>query len=250
MITYINDIVPHFALATGKPIYDGYLIGAGYGFTELAPINQCATPAVPGTPASPEEPGIEQFVVHPPRNAPVIDFQTLSDSYSFFGWAGEEPDSDTPTDRYMLYQIPGASHIWTYQVAYTPGAAELSRDGYPANDWQDQCLDTNLNPFPLQYFMDAGFANLDAWVNTVRRHPMRHTSPQSATARPRRRSSTTSTATRLAACATRTSTCRSAPTTARRPGRGHAGCSGDTGPPSASRSSSSCTRRTPTMFRT
>ena len=164
MVTYINDIVPHFALSGGAPIYDGYLIGAGYGFTELAPINQCAAPAAPGTPAAPETPGIEQFVVHPPPNAPVIDVQTLSDSYSFLGWAGEEPDSNTPTDRYMLYQVPGASHIWTYQVAYTPGPAELTAAGHPANDWQDNCLDTNLNPFPLQYFIDGAFDSLDRWV--------------------------------------------------------------------------------------
>jgi hypothetical protein len=164
MITYINDIVPHFSLAGAKPIYDGYLIGAGYGFTELAPINQCAAPAVPGTPGSPELPGVEQFVLHPPPNVPVIDVQTLSDSYSFFGWAGEEADSNTPTDKYMLYQVPGASHIWTYQVAYTPGPAELVAAGHPANDWQDNCLDTNLNPFPLRYFMDGAFDNLDRWV--------------------------------------------------------------------------------------
>ena len=166
MITYLNDIVPHFALAGGEPIYDGYLIAAGYGFTELAPINQCAAPAVPGTPASPETPDVEQFVLHPPPDVPVIDIQTLSDSYSFLGWAGEEPDSNTPTDRYMLYQVPGASHIWTYQVDFTPGPAELTAAGYPANDWQDNCLDTNLNPFPLQYFMDSAFGNLDRWVNT------------------------------------------------------------------------------------
>ena len=164
MITYINDIVPHFSLAGGKPIYNGYLIGSGYGFTELAPINQCAVPAVPGTPAAPEQPGVEQFVVHPPPNAPVIDVQTLSDSYAFFGWAGRQRDSIGPKDRYMLYQVPGASHIWTYQVAFTPGHAELVRAGYPANDWQDDCLDTDLNPFPLQYFMDAAFDNLDRWV--------------------------------------------------------------------------------------
>jgi hypothetical protein len=163
MITYINDIVPHYHLAHDAPIYDGYLIAAGYGFTELAPINQCATPAVPGTPGHPEEPGVEQFVVHPPKGVPVIDVQTLSDSYSFFGWAGLQRDSDTRTDRYQLYQIPGASHIWAYQVEFTPGPAELVRAGYPADDWKDNCLDP-INPFPLQYFMDAAFANLDRWV--------------------------------------------------------------------------------------
>jgi hypothetical protein len=166
MITYINDVVPHVALSGGRALYDGYLIGAGYGFTELAPINQCTAPAAPGTPASPEAPGVEQFVVHPPPKAPVIDVQTLSDSYSFFGWAGEEADSNTPTDRYMLYQVPGSSHIWTYQVAFTPGAAELTAAGFPANDWQDNCLDTNLNPFPLQYLIDGAFDNLDRWVTS------------------------------------------------------------------------------------
>ncbi len=166
MVTYINDVVPHFALSSGRPIYDGYLIGAGYGFTELAPINQCAAPAVPGTPASPETPGVEQFVLHPPQGAPVIDLQTLSDSYAFFGWAGEEPNSNTASDRYMLYQVAGSSHIWTYQVAFTPGPAELTAAGYPANDWQDYCLGTNLNPFPLQYFVDGAFDNLDRWVTS------------------------------------------------------------------------------------
>lgn len=164
LITYINDIVPHFALASGRPIYDGYLIGAGYGFTELAPINQCAAPAAPGTPASPEAPGVEQFVVHPPPGVPVIDVQTLSDAYAFFGWAGEEADSDTPADGYALYQVPGSSHIWSYQVDFTPGPAELTAAGYPANDWQDSCVEQNLNPFPLQYFMDGAFDNLDRWV--------------------------------------------------------------------------------------
>jgi hypothetical protein len=164
MVTYINDIVPNFNLAGGAPIFDGYLVGAGYGFTELAPINQCAPPAVPGTPASPQVPGVEQFVLHPPPAAPVVDVQTLSDSYAFFGWAGEEPDSDTSTDRYRLYQVPGSSHIWSYQVAFTPGPAELTRAGFPANDWQDNCVENNLNPFPLQYVMDGAFANLDQWV--------------------------------------------------------------------------------------
>jgi hypothetical protein len=159
MVTYINDFTPHFTQPGGQQIFDGYLIGAGYGFTELAPINQCVQPAAPGTPAAPELPGVPQFVVHPPANAPVIDVQTLSDSYSFFGWAGEEPDSD----RYRLYQVPGSSHIWSEQVASTPGPGELVRAGFPANDWQDNCL-APLNPFPLQYAFDASWDALDKWV--------------------------------------------------------------------------------------
>ncbi len=165
MVTYINDFAPHFMQASGRPIFDGYLVGAGYGFTELAPINQCSPPAVPGTPAYPIVPGVPQFVLHPPGNAPVIDVQTLSDSYAFFGWAGEQPDGNSPGDYYRLYQVAGSSHIWTSQVDYTPGPDELVRAGFPANDWQDNCLDPD-NPFPLQYQLDAAFDNLDRWVRT------------------------------------------------------------------------------------
>jgi hypothetical protein len=102
-------------------------------------------------------------VLRPPANAPVIDVQTLSDSYSFFGWAGEEPNSNTPTDRYQLYQVPGSSHIWAYQVAFTPAGDELTRAGFPANDWHDNCLGP-INPFPLQYVMDGAVESLDRWV--------------------------------------------------------------------------------------
>jgi hypothetical protein len=165
MVTYINDFATHFVQANGSQIFDGYLVGAGYGFTELAPINQCSAPAVPGTPAQPVLPGVPQFVVHPPGNAPVIDVQTLSDSYSFFGWAGERPDGDAPGDRYRLYQVAGSSHIWTSQVAFTPGSDDLVRAGFPGNDWQDNCL-APLNPFPLEYQLNAAYDNLDAWVRT------------------------------------------------------------------------------------
>jgi hypothetical protein len=93
----------------------------------------------------------------------VIDVQTLTDSYAFFGWAGERPDGDAPGDRYRLYQVSGSSHIWTYQVDYTPGRDELAKGGFPRNDWQDHCLEPN-NPFPLQYALDASFQSLDRWV--------------------------------------------------------------------------------------
>ena len=95
----------------------------------------------------------------------MIDVQTLSDSYGFFGWAGERPDGDAPGDRYRLYQVSGSSHIWTSQVAYTPGSDDLVRAGFPANDWQDNCL-APLNPFPLEYQLNAAFDNLDTWVRT------------------------------------------------------------------------------------
>jgi hypothetical protein len=76
-VTYVNAIAPHFVSASGSPIFDGYLIGAGYGF--VVPINQCTPPPAPGS---------DKWIVHPPGNAPVIDGQTQSDSYALRGILG------------------------------------------------------------------------------------------------------------------------------------------------------------------
>jgi hypothetical protein len=151
-VTYINAIAPHFVLADGAPIYDGYLIGTGYGFVE--PINQCeAAPA----------PGSAQWVVHPPGDAPVIDVQTLSDFYALGGVDGERPDGTGPGDNYRLYQVPGASHVWAEQVAYAPGPAEEVKAGFPPNYWFPYCAQ-GVNPFPLQYILDGASASLTRWV--------------------------------------------------------------------------------------
>ena len=227
MITYINDIIPHFALAAGAPIYNGYLIGAGYGFTELAPINQCAAPAVPGTPASPDASGVEQFVLHPPSDAPVVDVQTLSDSYAFFGWAGGT-SSNTASDRYMLYQVPGSSHIWTYQVRSRP-----ARRSSPPPDTQRTTGRTlpGYEPEPVPAAVLHGRRVREprpVGDSGQRRRPL-PTSRPSALAHRQRRSSTTSTATRSAGCATPSSMYRSAPTTAPRQERAHARCYGAKG---------------------
>lgn len=151
-VTYINAIAPHFVLADDGPIYDGYLIAAGYGFVE--PINQCeAAPA----------PGSAQWVVHPPGNAPVVDVQTLSDFYALGGVYGERPDGTGPGDNYRLYQVTGASHVWAEQVAYAPGPAEEVKAGFPPNYWFPYCAQ-DVNPFPLQYVLNGASASLTRWV--------------------------------------------------------------------------------------
>jgi hypothetical protein len=151
-VTYINAIAPHFVRPNGEPIFAGYLIGTGYGFVE--PINQC-TPA----PAA----GSGQWIVHPPANAPVIDVQTLSDSYALGGSSGVRPDGDGPGNNYRLYQVPGASHVWAEQVRYAPGPSEELKAGFPANYWFPYCAQ-DVNNFPLQYPMDGAFADLIRWV--------------------------------------------------------------------------------------
>jgi hypothetical protein len=153
-VTYVNAIAPHFVQADGAPLFGGYLIGTGYGFVE--PINQC-TPA--------PTPGSDQWIVHPPGNAPVIDVQTLSDAYALGGSSGIRPDGTGPGDNYRLYQVPGASHVWAEQVRFAPGPAEEVKAGFPANYWYPYCAQ-NVNNFPLQYPMDGAFANLIRWVRS------------------------------------------------------------------------------------
>jgi hypothetical protein len=147
-VTYVNAIAPHFVSASGSPIFDGYLIGAGYGF--VVPINQCTPPPAPGS---------DKWIVHPPGNAPVIDGQTQSDSYALRGILGIRPDGTRPGNSYRLYQVAGASDVWAEQVAFAPGPAEEVKAGFPANYWFPYCAQ-NVSDFPLQYPLDGAFANL------------------------------------------------------------------------------------------
>jgi hypothetical protein len=101
--------------------------------------------------------------VHPPGNAPVIDVQTLSDSYALGGSNGLRPDGTGPGGNYRLYQVSGASHVWAEQVAYAPGPAEEVKAGFPANYWYPYCAQ-DVSDFPLQYPLDGAFANLYRWV--------------------------------------------------------------------------------------
>jgi hypothetical protein len=160
---YINAISPYASLPTGGAIYDGFVIGAPAGGM-LGSINQCAAWVPPGDP---------RVVIQPNRSA-VIRVNTMSD---FGWWFGGPPgigisagstlnrraDSNAPNDRFREYEIPGATHLWTYLTNFMPGAAEAARIGKAP---VGLCGETPINNFPLQYWLDGSFQNIDTWVRS------------------------------------------------------------------------------------
>jgi hypothetical protein len=155
LVPYINFIrpLPAATLDNGKPVYDGYLIGDGDGLP--ISINQCSAPLKPGDP---------RFVIQP-RSEPVISIGTQT--LLVPGVFARRDDSDSPTDRYRRYEVPGASHLNKRGMVYFPSAADIARTGVlqPPPD----CTEINtygLTDFPLEYFMNGAFANLDAWVRS------------------------------------------------------------------------------------
>jgi hypothetical protein len=153
--TYINFIRPLSTamLLNGKPVYDGYLIGDGDGFAVA--MNQCEQTFPPGIPP----------IIVRPRKEPVISVVTEG---SFIGAIGaRRPDSDASDDRYRRYEVPGASHGNQLVFSFAPRPGETEKLGIATPT--PNCIGADkygLTDFPLEYVMNAAFANLDAWARS------------------------------------------------------------------------------------
>ena len=152
-LTYLDAIARHVRLPDGKPVYDGYLPGAGsYAGT---PISECA-PLPPTT-----DPRTRY---NPPAGIPVIVVSTPTDFYSAasFNRRTDRPtDDDAPTRRIRLYEIAGGCHLPGDQGWYFPAADELASAGFTPEARTTYPLST----FPLHVVLDAAFANLDNWIS-------------------------------------------------------------------------------------
>lgn len=153
-VTYLNAIAPHVRLADGRPVFDGYLPGAGsYAATG---INQCAPMISAGDPRT---------RYNPPAGVPVIAVSTPTDFFTAASYnrrTDRPEDSDTPQRRIRLYEVGGGSHLPADQGSYFPNDAELARAGFPPENRAAY----PLSSFPLHAVLDAAFANLDSWVDS------------------------------------------------------------------------------------
>jgi hypothetical protein len=149
--TYIEAIEPQ-ALFHGKPVYDGYLVGAASG---PAPINQCA----------PGPHGLDGRLSSkplPPRAVPVIVVMTNTDY--MWSYAARRPDGDSPTDKFRLYEVAGASHGYTYPGQFEPGVEDIHRAGFD-NRYAYQCAAPREgSDFRSDYIFNVALKDLDLWV--------------------------------------------------------------------------------------
>jgi len=147
---YINAISSRATLADGRPVYDGYLLGAD---VLSIPLNSCSAAIPQADPRNVIQPG----------HQPVIDVQTQTDFYNLGGFEEERADSDAPGDGYRLYQVPGSSHSSEYTTGLVPFPADLARAGFTYSYYN--CTDAGYsNDFPLWYIFNGAIVNLDAWV--------------------------------------------------------------------------------------
>ena len=154
VVTYVNFIRPLLGALAGsnKPIYDGYLIGDGDGIP--APLSQCSAPPMPGD---------KRFIIKA-RREPVI---SVVSQVLWTGAGADRPDSDSPKDRYRRYEIAGASHINQRALGLWPKPENVVKAGITAPP--PNCTEFGtygITDFPMEYFMGAAFANLDAWVKS------------------------------------------------------------------------------------
>jgi len=158
VVTYANFVRPlsSATLENGKPVYDAYFNGDGDGLYMLAPaLDQCSPPP---------QMGDTRFLVQP-RPEPMIT--VVSQTRVGTSFAERRPDSDSPTDRYRRYEIPGASHGSQRMADLSPTPADSEKVGVPYCRFEcTEFAAYGMTDFPFEYFMAAAFSNLDAWARS------------------------------------------------------------------------------------
>jgi hypothetical protein len=153
--TYISAVHPHARLATGQPVYDGFLV---HRYAGLARINQC----------SPAPPAADPRQITKNAGVPVIRIVSQTDVLA--SYPRRRPDSDEPGDAYRLYEVAGAPHADAYFYRHIPSVKDQKAAGtepfiayWP---FAEQCTqEIPLMEFPvMRYVVNAAFANLDRWV--------------------------------------------------------------------------------------
>jgi hypothetical protein len=154
--TYVAAVHNRVKLATGKPIYDGYVLNR---HPALGRLRRCgATPAA-------NDP--RQVI----RNLDVPLIRIIGQTDIIATYANRREDSDAPGDRYRLYEITGGAHADAFFYPYVPTVADLRKIGSPyalLASWpfQNQCEpEQTMAKVPINsYATDAAFANLTRWI--------------------------------------------------------------------------------------
>jgi len=149
LVGYINAIAANIP---GPPIFDGYLVGSGFGVQ--APLNQCSTAPVSGDPRN----------VLRSRNAAIVATQSQTDYRS--GRQAYRSDSDAADDRYRYYEAAGPAHVVVEQTTSAANATDTHAAGGTTlvEDYATCLPGAKLSTFPGRYLLDASFSQLEAWV--------------------------------------------------------------------------------------
>lgn len=150
LVNYINAITPR-VVASGAPIFDGYIVGvAGGAFAGAYPMNQCE-PAPPADDPRRQISGV---------SVPVMRLMSQSDYLA--GILARRPDSDAPGDRFRHYEMAGAAHATPDELIYSARPADIVRAGRDVPP--SSCDQGPRSRFPSWLHFDAALRNMDNWV--------------------------------------------------------------------------------------
>ena len=150
LVNYINAITPR-VVASGAPVYDGYVVGvAGGAFAGAYPMHQCE-PAPPADDPRRQISGV---------SVPVLRIMSQSDYLTGIG--SRRPDSDEPGDRYRHYEMAGAGHATPDELTYSARPADIVQAGRAVPP--GGCDQGPRSRFPSWIHFDAALRNLDQWV--------------------------------------------------------------------------------------
>jgi hypothetical protein len=155
LATYVAVFHPRAKLATGKPVFDGYIQHRHPAMTRL---RRCGV-----APAATDP---RQVI----RNLDVPLVRVVSQTDVLITYSRRRDDSDAPGDRYRLYEIAGTPHADASFYPYMPSVADQKKTGFDAllHSWPfpEQCEEeTSLLRVPIMtYALDAIYANLTRWV--------------------------------------------------------------------------------------
>ncbi len=148
-------------LPDGKPVYDGYLAEAGGTTTARSGgLHQCGPEVNPLPDDDPQWsiPGrrVPYFVVLSEWDFPLANRSPFA--------SARRPNANTADDQFMLWELTGASHGWTWQYNYSDAARDdVAAAGFGAYDF---VCDSNQPEINLYMVEKAAYVLLDRWVTS------------------------------------------------------------------------------------
>lgn len=151
-------------LPDGSPVYDGYLAEAGgTGTAAIGGLNQCATGTNPLPDDDPQRHvpgrGVPLMVVHSEWDFPLSKWPPYN-----FPASNRRPNANSATDKFMMWELAGASHGWTWQYDFSDAAREdVTAAGFESYDFV--CAG-NQPEIQLYMVEKAAYELLDRWALT------------------------------------------------------------------------------------
>ena len=149
-------------LDDGRPVYDGYLAEAGgTSSAVMRGLNQCATVTNPLPVDDPQreipDRGVPLMVVHSEWDFPLSRWAP-----NYFPPSPRRPNANTANDKFMMWELAGASHGWAWQYDYSDAAPEdVTAAGFETYEFKCGHDQPEINLYMAE---KAAYVLLDRWV--------------------------------------------------------------------------------------